>query len=413
MDFLSTIQNRLLIFDGAFGTVLMERGLKPGENPTVLNMTMPEVVTDIHKNYLESGAQVVTLNTFSNSRYKIEGLPYSLDDMAHAAFECAIKAVEAAGKSAFLIYDIGPCGKLLEPMGEVTFEEAYDLYKEQAVVAEKYGADAILIETQSDLFEMKAGLLAAKENTSLPVICSITLEANGRTYTGGCLESIAATLERLGADAIGLNCSVGPKDLLPYAKQLLQLTSLPVIVQPNAGLPQEQDGVTVFDTTPDEFADIMAELAKAGANILGGCCGTNYEYIRKLTKAVEGMTPVKRTVEPVACACTPSVFVAVTADTEKVDLITPQNAEEIAGYIQSQDFDSLMDIALDKAYEGDAEYMLLDLTLLPGLSPDVAAAAIRFLQTTVRLPLGIAAHSEDAAKQAARFYNGTPYVIIK
>lgn len=413
MNILTHIKDNFLLFDGAFGTVLMDGALQPGENPSVLNLTKPEIVAGIHRNYLESGAMVVTLNTFSASRYKIEGLPYSLEELAKGAFDCAHKAVEQAGKPAYLIYDIGPCGKLLEPMGEVSFDEAYDIYKEQALLAEQYGADAILLETEADLYEVKAGLLAAKENTGLPVFCSITLEQNGRTYTGGCVESAAAMLEALGADAVGLNCSVGPKDLLPYAKRLTEVTGLPVLVQPNAGLPKEHGGVTTFDVTPDEFAKVMEELAKCGVRILGGCCGTNYACIRELSGRLNGLSPVKSTAESKPCGCTPSVYVEVTAQTPVFELITQENAAEIGGYMAGGDYDSIIDLALDQIYDMDAAYMNLNCTLLSGVSPEQAAEAVKALQTAVRLPFGITAVSEEEAMKITRYYNGKPYVTVK
>ncbi len=413
MDLRSHIQNRFLIFDGAFGTVLMDGCLKPGENPTVLNITSPETVTAIHRNYLKSGAMAVTLNTFSCSRFKIAGLPYTLEELVKAAFECAARAVDEAGKPAYLIYDMGPCGKLLEPMGEVSFQEAYDLCKEQALLAEKYGADAVLIETMADLYEVKAALLAVKENTKLPVLCTITIEQNGRTYTGGCIESTAALAESLGADAVGINCSVGPKDLLPYAKQLAGLTSLPVIIQPNAGLPQEKDGVTSFDVTPEEYAEVMTELAGNGVNILGGCCGTNYDCIRLLAEKVLPLTPVKREIAARETACTPTVCVEVKADTPEFHLVTPENAAELSGYLDSGDFDSVLDIVLDRLYDVDAEYIMLDTTLLPNAAPEQISALLGHLQTAVRLPFGITAHSKEEADTMTREYNGKALTVIR
>ena len=413
MDLLTHIQNRFLIFDGAFGTVLMDGCLKPGENPSLLNITHPEEVSSIHRQYLESGAMVITLNTFSNSRFKVKDLPYSIEELAKGAFECAARAVEEAGKSAYLIYDIGPCGKLLEPMGEVSFEEAYDIFKEQALLAEKYGADAVLIETIADLYEMKAGILAVKENTALPVFCSFTIEENGRTYTGGCIESMAALAEGLGADAVGINCSVGPKQLLPHAKHLAELTSLPILIQPNAGLPQEHDGVTTFDVTAEEYTEVMVELAKVGINILGGCCGTNYHYIQLLAENVLSLTPVKRSISSAEYACTPTTCVEITPDTPTYHLVLPENAAELSGYIAKEDFDSVLDLVLDQLYEIDAEYILLDTTLLSGISPQKVSAMLKYLQTAVRLPFGVVAHSGDEAEIMTREYNGKAFVLIK
>lgn len=413
MNLRSAIKENFLVFDGAFGTVLMDGALQPGENPSVLNLTKPEIVTEIHREYLESGAMVVTLNTFNSSRFKTEGLPYALEELVQGAFSCAKEAVRQFGKPAYLIYDIGPCGKLLEPMGDVTFEEAYNIAKEQVLLAEAYGADAILIETMADLYEMKAALLAAKENTSLPVFCTFTIEQNGRTYTGGCIESMAATLEFLGADAVGINCSVGPRDLLPYAKKLTKLTNLPVMVQPNAGLPQEHGGITTFDVTPEEYTEVMADLARAGVTILGGCCGTNYDYIRLLSEQLAALVPAKRNITKKEVACTPSVCVEITPKIPVFQVVTAENATAMSQWIASGEFDSVLDVILNQLYDVEADYVLVDTTLLSGVLPGQISALLKHLQTAVRLPFGVAAASMQDALAMTREYNGKPFLAIR
>jgi 5-methyltetrahydrofolate--homocysteine methyltransferase len=336
-----------------------------------------------------------------------------VEQLSKAAFECAAKAAFESGVSPYIVYDTTTTGKLMEPMGDLTFDETYEIFKEHALIAKKYGADAILIETMADLYELKAAVLAFKENTDLPVIASITIEQSGRTYTGGCVESMALMMEEAGADAVGLNCSVGPKDLDPYAERLLSFTKLPVIIQPNAGLPQKHDGVTTFDVSPDEFTNVMAELAGKGVTILGGCCGTNFEYIKNLAVAVNGLTPINRTVAEKTYACTATSCLEINVETPAYRLVSPENADKISGLLAAENYDTVLDIALDELFETDASYVMIDATLLSGVTNRQVALLIKTMQTVIRQPFGITTHSNGDAKEMTRYYNGKAYVVIK
>lgn len=241
------MKDGFLFLDGAMGTMLQKAGLKLGERPEAICIEKPEIITDIHRQYVEAGSRIVYANTFGANRHKLEGTGLGVDKVIEAAVKCAKKAVE--GTDAMVALDIGPIGELLEPSGTLSFESAYDIFKEMVVIGEKAGCDIIVFETMTDLYEVKAGLLAAKENTSLPIICTMTFEENGRTFTGCSVEAMAAVLEGLGADGVGINCSLGPDEILPIAKRLAMATTLPVVVKANAGLP---DPITnTYDITAD------------------------------------------------------------------------------------------------------------------------------------------------------------------
>lgn len=411
MGFCEDLKNNLLFFDGALGTVLLGECLKPGENPTVLNKTNPEPIQSIHRCYLESGADIVTTNTFSNSRFKVEGLPCSVAEYGQAAVTLARQAIQESGKQAYIAYDIGPCGKLLEPMGELSFDQAYDIFKEQVLIAKEAGADLILLETMADLYEIKAGILAAKENSNLPVVCTMTIEQTGRSYTGSCVESLAILAEDLGASAVGLNCSVGPRDLLPYAIRLTEISHLPVIVQPNAGLPKEHNGVTTFDISAQEFADTMLELARHGVSILGGCCGTNYEYIRKMKETVGNLPPVHRETESSDYASTASSYVEW-KNAFCYSLITEENASNISAMIHSADWESIIDIAMDE-FDYDAQVMELDLTKLTDCPAASASELVKQLQTMIRVPFLFTIPEGYDTAVLTRYYNGKAAIRIQ
>ena len=278
---------KLIFLDGAMGTMLQHAGLKAGELPELLALTNPGLLTGIHRQYVEVGADVVYANTFGANRRKLAKHDVSVEEIVCAAVHAAKKACE--GTSAKVALDIGPLGELLEPLGTLPFETAYDMFAELVRAGVKAGADLVAIETMTDLQEARAALLAAKENSSLPVIVTMTFDETGRTFTGCTAASMAATLTGLGADAIGLNCSLGPKQLLPILQELCRSTQLPVIAKPNAGLPDPVDGH--YDLSPADFADAMAAAVDAGVSVVGGCCGTSPDYIRALHERVRGMIP--------------------------------------------------------------------------------------------------------------------------
>ena len=305
MEFNELIKKEFVILDGAMGTMLQANGLKMGETPEMLNLEQPQLLTQIHKQYVDAGADIIYANTFGANKYKLAKCGHSVDEIVSAAIKNARKACE--GTDTKVALDIGPIGQLLEPTGTLTFEEAYDTFKE--LVATGKDADLIVFETMTDLYELKAAVLAAKENSSLPVLCTMTFEENMRTFTGCAISSMALTLEGLGVDAIGINCSLGPKELYPVVEELCKWTNLPVIVKPNAGLP---DPVTnEYNCTPQEFADYAQKLIPLGVKFLGGCCGTNPEYIKALVKMLSDKKYVKQNnkIPAACCSATNTVII--------------------------------------------------------------------------------------------------------
>ena len=270
------------------GTMLQKMGMEPGAVPELLNFTRPDWIKSIHRAYLDAGSQIIYANTFGANRHKLSRTDKSPAEVITAAVKLAKEA--AQGTSALVGLDVGPIGELLEPLGTLTFESAYDIFAEMMEAGAKAGADLVAIETMTDLYEAKAALLAAKEKTALPVYVTMSFEASGRTFTGCTAASMAHTLEGLGADAIGVNCSLGPKELLPLVQELRHHTTLPLIAKPNAGLPDPEDGH--YDLPPEEFAAAMVSIIQAGATMVGGCCGTDERYIAALKQALPEKPPV-------------------------------------------------------------------------------------------------------------------------
>ncbi|MGN1169403.1 MAG: homocysteine S-methyltransferase family protein, partial [Acutalibacteraceae bacterium] len=279
--------DRFYITDGGMGTALQKRGLKSGELPELLNLTDPETVIDIHRLYVKAGCDIVTANTFGANSLKLKS-----DEKTAEVIESGVALAKKSGAE-YTALDIGPTGALLEPIGSMTFEQAYDIFAVQIKAGAKAGADLVIIETMSDLLEIKAAILAVKENSSLPIIATMTFDSDGRTFLGTDPETAAITLSSLGVDALGVNCSLGPQELLPIVKRMLPFSKVPVAVQPNAGLPSIENGETVYKITPEDFAHHCAEFAKEGAIILGGCCGTTYEHIAALKRVLSELKPAQ------------------------------------------------------------------------------------------------------------------------
>ena len=274
-------RSSFLFYDGAMGTMLQSRGLKPGLRPDVMNISSPQTVEDVHRLYIEAGSDIICTNTFGANALVLKSAGYSPEEIIPVAVSAATRA---AGDSVKVVLDIGPVGYLLEPLGDLALDKAYALFKEQAVLGEKSGADAVAIETMSDLNEMETAIRAVTENTALPVLATMTFGKNGLTYIGVTPEDFAELTERLGVAAVGLNCSLAPSEMHETVERLAGSTSLPLIIKPNAGLPDSVTGL--YNLTPAEFAQQMTKLAKIGTNkkIIGGCCGTTPEYIRELKK---------------------------------------------------------------------------------------------------------------------------------
>ena len=391
------------IFDGAMGTMLQARGLKAGAFPETYNLTHPDIVLSIHKAYVEAGADIITANTFGANPFKMKGLNVA---------EIITRGVEIAKASGAkkVALDVSSHGALLEPNGTLSFDEAYQNYAFIMRQGEKAGADLILIETMSDLLETKCALLAAKENTSLPVYVTMTYMEDGRTFLGTDPVTATITLCSLGADAVGVNCSLGAKDMIPLVKTICEYATCPVIVQPNAGLPKIQDGLTVYDDTPEDFAAAMLEMANLGVTILGGCCGTTPDFIRALKTALANKTPVTRTVKArtAATSATKTVFLG---EGVKVigERLNPTGKKKLKAALIEGDVDYLLHEAIDQERAGAD---ILDLNVgLPEI--DEAATLVKVMKeisATVSLPLQLDSSSKEALERACRLYNGKPII---
>lgn len=397
-----------LVQDGAMGTLLQERGLTAhGELPDLLNLHDPDAVADIHAGYVRAGAEMITTNTFGANAHKLEGRATVAD-----VYRAAAANARAAG-ARYVAGGLGPIGVLLEPLGTLPFEAAYQIFAEQVRAVVEAGCDIVLIETMTDLREAKAAVLAAKDFSDLPIFASMTFGEDGRTFLGTPPGVAAAVLSSLGAHVVGVNCSLGPKELEPVARELVRCARCPVVVRPNAGLPHVVEGRTVYDVEPAEFAAVMERIMEAGASVVGGCCGTNPAFTAELAALVAGRTPVPRT--------PPSAF-TVTSAQEAVELsegradavvigerINPTGKPKLKAALRAGDYDYLVGEAVAQQEAGAA---ILDVNVgLPELDePAVLAAAVGRLQATVTAPLQVDSSDPAAIEAAVRGYAGKPLV---
>jgi len=350
----------VILFDGAMGTVLQQRGLKAGDVPEKLNIEKSKEIVEIHKSYLKAGAEILTTNTFGANALKMEEIDYSVEEVISAAVENARKAVVESGIEAAVALDMGPLGELLEPMGSLTFDEAYNLYQQQVLVGVEAGADLIHIETIADLYEARAAVLAAKENSNLPVFCTLTFEEDGRTFTGGSIRSMISVLEGLGVDGIGLNCSLGPEKLEPLVEEVLQYSKLPVILQANAGLPVMENGETVFKISPAEYFKPLARLYEKGLAVIGGCCGTNEEFISLIAENLKNKKVKEREVIKESLVCSPSQSVDLAGVNVVGERINPTGKAAFKDALRNGDLDYILKVAVE---EVDAGADILDVNL--------------------------------------------------
>lgn len=412
MNILNLLGKKLLFFDGAMGTMLQKNGLKSGEIPELLNLTRPELIENIHREYLEAGADIVTTNTFGANPLKSEAVGASIDEIISAAVSTAKKACTAYStpeKPRFVAFDMGPTGHLMEPIGDLSFDYCYSQYSEVAKTAEKYGADLILIETMSDTYEAKAAVLAVKENTSLPVFLTMTFDETGKTLTGADIDVMSAMFEGLRVDCLGINCGLGPKQISAMMGRLCEISSIPVMAQPNAGLPQVVDGKTVYDVTPELFAADCRKIADMGASIIGGCCGTTPEHIKALINACEGCTPV----------VTEKNHTVVTSYSKAVYLgkgpvivgerINPTGKKKFQQALRDDNIDYILNEAFAQQ---DAGAHILDVNVgLPEIDEcSVMERAVNALTSAVNLPLQIDSSDPVTLENTLRRYNGKPMV---
>ncbi|MBR6939681.1 MAG: homocysteine S-methyltransferase family protein, partial [Clostridia bacterium] len=400
------IKDNILLLDGATGSLLMKKGFPSGKRSESANISCPELLVEIHKAYYDAGSNSVTTNTFgANSLYYSDE---ELETIIRKGIENVRKAAElSSGKQQkFIAYDMGPTGKLLKPYGELDFEYAVELFGKQARLAEKYGADYIMIETFNDGYEAKAALLGAKENSSLPVFVSNAYGEDDRLLSGADPESMVAMLEGLGADVIGLNCSYGPEALMNVIERILKVASVPVLFKPNAGLPKEVNGETVYDIGPEEFAASVLKAVDKGVNIIGGCCGTAPEYISCLRKGIEGRKPseVKDKQITVVSSYNHSVeFGGVPVIIG--ERINPTGKKAVKQALKDNNIDFLIQEGIDQQKCGAD---ILDVNCgLPDINEKEALVnVVSQLQAVCDLPVQIDTSDEFAMEAALRIYNG-------
>lgn len=397
-------ENEFVILDGAMGTQLQSRGLKPGDIPETLNITHPEMIEDIHKAYIDAGSMIVYTNTFGANRYKVEECEYSVQELITAGVKNAKRACKDRGVLTAL--DIGPIGQLMEPTGTMSFDEAYDIFKEQ--IEAGTDADLIVFETMTDLCELKAGVLAAKENSSLPVICTMTFEENMRTFTGCSVPSMAITLEGLGVDAIGVNCSLGPDELEPVVKELSNWTTLPLIIKPNAGLPDPNSNE--YNVTAEEFAVSMTEkMVPLGVKVFGGCCGTTPDFIKELKKKLKSASFIKRDVKVPAAVCSPSKAVIIDRPRIIGERINPTGKKMFKEALKNNDLDYILNQGIEQVHAGAD---ILDVNVgLPEIDEEaMMIRAVKGLQGVLDVPLQIDSTIPKVLESALRIYSGKPIV---
>ena len=396
--------NEFVFWDGAMGTMLQAKGLETGGIPEMLNFDKPDWIEEIHSAYVTAGSQIVCANTFGCNRYKMAKTGKSVAEIISAAVGIAKKA---CGDKALVALDMGPIGQLLEPTGGLTFEEAYDIFKEQVIAAVQAGADLIACETMTDLYELKAAVLAAKENSDLPIITTMTFEQTNRTFTGCSVSAMALTMEGLGVDAIGVNCSLGPKELEPVVAEFSKWTTLPLAVKPNAGLP---DPITnKYDVTPEDFADSMANLVKYGVKIAGGCCGTTPDFIRTVVSRLKDMkySRQKPTIE--AAVCSPAKTVVIDQPRIIGERINPTGKKLFKEALKRGDVDYILGQAIEQINAGAD---ILDVNVgLPDIDEkEMMVKVVKALQSVTDLPLQLDSTRPDVLEAALRVYNGKPIV---
>ena len=415
MSVLNEIGKRILFFDGGMGSLLQEKGLKPGELPETWNIRHPEAITQIHRSYLEAGSDIILANTFGANRLKYnKNQEYSLETIVAAAMENAKKAVEEAekstGKRGLIALDMGPTGKLLKPLGDLDFEEAVSMFGEVAKLGTENGADCILIETMSDSYELKAAVLGAKENSSLPVFATVTFDERGKLLTGGDIVSVVALLEGLGVDALGVNCGLGPLQMETIAKTICEEASIPVIVNPNAGLPRSEGGKTVYDIDADTFARTVRRIAENGAYFVGGCCGTTPEHIRKTVELCRDLVPAPIQKKEKTIVTSWSHSVEIGKDPVIIgERINPTGKSKLKQALREKNLDYLIQ---EGVVQQDNGAHILDVNVgLPEIDEtEMMEKVVKELQSVLDLPLQIDTSDVQAMERAMRVYNGKPLV---
>lgn len=417
MNFREVLGRQILFFDGGMGTLLQERGLKAGEVPETWNIVHPECIRQIHKEYLMAGSNIISANTFGVNAFKCKNLLYTVDELVTAGIQLVQEAIQEVRSSSngggekqpmYAALDIGSIGKLLKPLGEISFDEAYKTFQEIIVAGDRAGADLILIETVSDSYEIKAAVLAAKENSNLPVVVTMIFDESGKLLTGGDVASVTAMLEGLGVDAVGFNCGLGPEQMKNLLPQLTACCSLPVVVNANAGLPVVVNGQTVFHVAPEEFAQSVKMLVEMGAGIVGGCCGTTPAHIQRVVELCKDME-----IKPV----TDKNLTVVSSYNHAVyfsrkpliigERINPTGKSKFKQALREHDMEYIYKEGLAQEEKGA---QILDVNVgLPEIDePRLMEEAVTGIQAIIDLPLQIDTSDTAAMERGLRYYNGKP-----
>lgn len=403
----------LLYFDGGMGTLLQSKGLRPGELPETWNLIHTEEIIDIHRQYFEAGSDIVLTNTFGANALKFHDTQYNLKDIVSAAVRNVKKAAKlgvADGRETYAALDIGPTGKLLKPMGDLAFEDAYEAFKEVACYGEEAGADLIHIETMSDTYEVKAAVLAVKENTNLPVFATMIFDERGKLLTGGDVLSVVALLEGLRVDALGINCGMGPKQMMPVLDEIMRYASIPVIVKPNAGLPKQKEGEVFYDVDPEHFAESMHQVVQVGACVIGGCCGTTPAHIKAMADRCKGMRPKAPVKKGDTIVSSYGRGVAI-GDRPVIigERINPTGKSKFKQALKNHDLDYILREGITQQDKGAH---ILDVNVgLPDIDEvSMMKEVVCELQSVTSLPLQIDTVDITAMEAAMRIYNGKPMV---
>ena len=410
---LERLGKELLYFDGGMGTLLQSRGLKPGELPEVWNLEHTEEIIDIHRQYFEAGSDIVLSNTFGANAIKFHDSEYQLKDIVTAGIQNVKKAAKAGvhdGREVYTALDVGPTGKLLKPMGDLAFEDAYEAFKETMIYGEEAGADLIHIETMSDSYEVKAAVLAAKENTSLPVFVTMIFDEKGKLLTGGDVPAVVAMLEGLRVDALGINCGMGPEQMMPILEDILKYCSIPIIVKPNAGLPKQRDGEVYYDVEPEQFSGYMKKIVEMGAHVIGGCCGTTPAHIKAMIDHTRGMDVVPVTKKDITMVSSYGHAVILGGKPMIIgERINPTGKKKFKQALKDHDMDYILKEGITQQDKGAH---ILDVNVgLPDIDePAMMKEVITELQSVTSLPLQIDTVDITAMEAAMRIYNGKPMV---
>lgn len=397
-----------VILDGGMGTMLQAAGMKVGETPEMLNITNPELIESIHEKYFLAGSDIVYANTFGGNEYKLEECGHSVEELVTAGIKLAIKARDKVKPEGLVALDLGPIGILLEPTGVLSFEAAYDMYARCVKAGAAAGADLVVFETMTDLLDLKAAVLAARENSDLPILTTMTFEQNLRTFTGCSISAFGLTISGLDVDALGINCSLGPKELEPVIKELRKWTNTPLVLKPNAGLPDPK--TNLYNVTAKDFALLMKDLRKYGIKIYGGCCGTNPEFIEELSKMLKENGNIKaEPVEVPAAICSATKTCVVNEPRAVGERINPTGKKKFQQALKDRDMDYILGQALEQTSAGAD---ILDVNVgVPGIDEvEMMVDTIKALQSVVDVPLQIDSTDPLVLEAALRVYNGRALV---